>query len=304
MRERAQKFLNFFINTPMGEEVLEGTLGGTVAGLSQIGSDNTPEEIALKTLGGIGGGIGIGMAGRRIGANIGKSVHANPLADQEGMLATLGRTLGNKTTVEGMQQQGQMAKRAVQQGLVNNTSAQLLEEALVSPEKFYKSYGIPAEQFKQLEPLVKRGQMATQISEMYKGLNPERKKELTDKVLKGYKDVENLIVQKASGSIDEQIGKMQKTMNNVMNSNNPNISDTEKKVISQLDQFMTGLSQEASPVTGENVGRFVGRALGDEIGILGGMGAAGLLANQMGLVSPKDKKITRLEEQISQLKKR
>ena len=149
MRERAQKFLNFFINTPMGEEVLEGTLGGAVAGLSQIGSDNTPEEIALKTLGGIGGGIGLGMAGRRIGANIGKSLHAKPLKDQEGLLAGFGRLLGNEgTTLKGFEQQTSLGKKLFKQHLVNDTSANLMHEALVSPEKFYKSYGIPAEQFK------------------------------------------------------------------------------------------------------------------------------------------------------------
>ena len=302
MKERTQRFLNFFINDPMGEEILEGTLGGTVAGLSQIGSDNTPEEIALKTLGGIGGGIGIGMAGRRIGANIGKRIHADPLKDQQGMLATVSRTLGSKTTVEGLQQQGQIAKNAVQQGLIENTSADLIQEALINPEKFYKSYGIPAEQFKELEPLVKQGQMAAQVSKIYKGLGPEQKKEFTNKVLSGYKDVENLITQKAAGSIDEQILKMQDTVKRVKNTNNPNINNTEKQVMNQIDDFMKGLTEESSPVTGENVGRAIGRALGDEIGILGGMGTAGLLANQIGLVSPKDKKIKMLEKQISQLR--
>ena len=301
MREKQQKILHFLFNDPKGEEILEGVTGGTLAGISQIGSDKTPEEIGMQTIAGIGGGIGLGMAGRRIGANIGKSLHAKPLKDQEGLLAGFGRLLCNEgTTLKGFEQQTSLGKKLFKQHLVNDTSANLMHEALVSPEKFYKSYGIPAEQFKNLEPLVKQGQMASEAASMYKKLSPEKKEVLSKKILQNYKDVEDLIMQKASGSVDQKVKKAKDIMGSISTE-----TDTEEMLKNTFSDFLQGLSDEdINKVTGENVGRATGRFIGDELGILGGMGAAGLLANQMGLVSPKDKKITRLEEQISQLKKR
>ena len=50
---RGKKFLDFFIHTPVGEEILEGTTQGLLAGGALIGTEQSPEEIALKTGAGI-----------------------------------------------------------------------------------------------------------------------------------------------------------------------------------------------------------------------------------------------------------
>jgi hypothetical protein len=53
------------------------------------------------------------------------------------------------------------------------------------------------------------------------------------------------------------------------------------------------------PVTGEHIGRAVGRFIGDEVGVLGGMGLGAVLANQLGWQSPKDAIIEDLQQQLA-----
>ena len=52
------------------------------------------------------------------------------------------------------------------------------------------------------------------------------------------------------------------------------------------------------PVTGEEVGRAIGRAAGDEIGVLGGLGVGSLISSGLGIDSPKDKQIKELEKKL------
>ena len=61
---------------------------------------------------------------------------------------------------------------------------------------------------------------------------------------------------------------------------------------------MRSLMNPVQPVTGEHVGRAVGRFIGDEVGVLGGLAAGSLLAQQLGIDSPKDQKIRELEQQL------
>ena len=60
------------------------------------------------------------------------------------------------------------------------------------------------------------------------------------------------------------------------------------------------LLNAAPPVTGENVGRAIGRFAGDEIGVLAGLSAASALAGPLGIQSPKDIKIKKLEQDLQQ----
>ena len=52
-------------------------------------------------------------------------------------------------------------------------------------------------------------------------------------------------------------------------------------------------------ITGEHVGRAAGRFWGDEIGVIGGIAAGGLAANQLGIQDSRDKKIKELQAQLS-----
>ena len=281
-----------FLASPLGEEVVEGTMAGGVAGLSQIGSDTTPQEVALKTVGGIAGGIGLGIAGRRIGAAIGKKIQPNALKDQEGMLATFGRLTGSESTIEGVKRQGQVMKSLVQESLVNETSAAMLEQAIENPNLFASKYGVTADEFQQVMPYVKKGREAAVAARTFEMLSEKEKHELVHNLKDKYKQVEQAVVTNAANNIDTTIKKAV---------DNPNYKDMMIPGIDKsASQMFESLLSSSPPVTGEHVGRAIGRFAGDEIGILTGLGIAGTLAGPLGIQSPKDIKIKKLEQELNQ----
>ena len=289
---RGKKFLDFFIHTPVGEEILEGTTQGLLAGGALIGTEQSPEEIALKTGAGIAGGIGMGMAGRRMGAAIGKRIHPKTLKNQESILANIARTTGNKTTAEGLKQQGAAIKATVQESLVKDSSERLIQEAIQNPHMFAKKYGINATEFQNTVPSVLKGRQAAAVANMYKDISPEQRKQLTDKVLGSYKQVEDLITTNASTDIDKTLSRMAK---------DPALQDIKVEGLDEglnVGKHIQDLLKPTTPVTGEQVGRAAGRFLGDEIGLLGGIGIAGIVADKLDLTDPKDKTIKMLREQL------
>ena len=289
---RGKKFLDFFIHTPVGEEILEGTTQGLLAGGALIGTEQSPEEIALKTGAGIAGGIGMGMAGRRMGAAIGKRIHPKTLKNQESILANISRTTGNKTTAEGLKQQGAAMKATVQESLVKDSSERLIQEAMQTTHMFAKKYGINATEFQNTVPSVLKGRQAAAVANMYKDISPEQRKQLTDKVLGSYKQVEDLITTNASTDIDKTLSRMAK---------DPALQDIKVEGLDEglnVGKHIQDLLKPTTPVTGEQVGRAAGRFLGDEIGLLGGIGIAGIVADKLDLTDPKDKTIKMLREQL------
>ena len=281
-----------FLASPLGEEVVEGTMAGGVAGLSQIGSDTTPQEVALKTVGAIAGGIGLGIAGRRIGAAIGKKIQPNALKDQEGMLATFGRLTGSESTIEGIKHQGQIGINLIQERLVQDTSAAMIEQAIENPNLFASKYGVTADEFQQVMPYVKQGRKAAVAARTFEMLSEKERHELVHNVMNAYKQVEQAVVTNASNNIDTTIRKAV---------NNPNLKDMMIPGIDKsASQMFESLLGSSSPVTGEHVGRAIGRFAGDEIGILTGLGVAGALAGPLGIQSPKDTKIKKLEQELNQ----
>ena len=281
-----------FLASPLGEEILEGTMTGGVAGLSQIGSDTTPQEVALKTVGGIAGGIGLGMAGRRIGAAIGKKIQPNALKNQEGMPATFGRLTGSESTIEGIKQQGQIGINLIQERLVQDTSAAMLEQAIENPNLFASKYGVTADEFQQVMPYVKKGREAAVAARTFEMLSEKEKHELVHNLKDKYKQVEQAVVTNAANNIDTTIKKAV---------DNPNYKDVMVPGIDKsVSQVFESLLSSAPPVTGEHVGRAIGRFAGDEIGILTGLGIAGTLAGPLGIQSPKDTKIKKLEQELNQ----
>ena len=281
-----------FLMSPMGEEVLEGTMTGGVAGLSQIGSDTTPQEIALKTVGGIAGGIGLGMAGRRIGAAIGKRINPNALKNQEGMLATFGRMTGSESTIEGLKHQGQIGKSMLQEALIQETSSAMLEEALKNPNAFATKYGVTADQFQQAIPYVKQGRKAAAAARTYEMLPEKERHELVQNVMKTYKQVEQAVVTNAATGIDKTIEQI---------ASKPISKETMVPGVDKsVSQMLDSLLGSTPPIKGEHIGRAIGRFAGDEIGILTGMAGASALTGPLGMQSPKDIKIKELEQKLNQ----
>jgi hypothetical protein len=83
------------------------------------------------------------------------------------------------------------------------------------------------------------------------------------------------------------------------------VADEGNPWIAQMRDQMSGLVAGAStgsptPITGEHVGRGIGRLIGDEVGILGGMGTGLLAAQALGLQGPKDRQIAELQAQLQQ----
>jgi hypothetical protein len=286
--------IKFFIS-PLGEEIVEGAMGGGVAGLSQVDSDTTPQEIALKTTGAIAGGIGLGMAGRRIGASIGKKINPNPLKNQDGILASFGRLVGSESTIEGAKHQAQAVKSGIQEALVNETSAILMEQAIQNPNEFAARYGITLDQFQHIMPFVKKGRQAAAAAKIYETLPEKEKHKLVHRLKNSsYAIAENITTQYTADFMDDIIK---------LKANKPKLKEiTIPGTNKSIADMFGSLLNFAPPITGEHIGRAIGRFAGDEIGILTGLGAASALAGPLGILSPKDIKIKELEQELQSKK--
>ena len=300
-----------FLNTPMGEEVTEGVLGGGLAGGALLGTDTPLEQIALQTALAMGGGVGFGMAGRRVGEMIGNQIHKDPLKNQEGLIATAARILGNETTMGGLKEQGTVFKDSMQEELYKQKSADMIEEAINNPAEFSTKYGIDADQFMAMAPNVTAGREAAQLITSLNAMPPEMRQAMTEELIKSYKpeidqyrQVEQLVGSKAAGSIDEGLNNFIEKLEKLENSDSPDAKQ-KSQLIEQMaggkgSEYLKSLSTPTKPITGGNVGRMIGRLLGDEIGILAGMAAGGVLAQGMGIESAKDVQIRKLQEQLNQ----
>lgn len=266
----------------MGEEILEGTVGGLMAGVPLFFvQDQDKGQAALMTAGAVLGGIGVGMAGRRIGAAIGRQVHPGALADQEGFLATAARTLGNESTAEGLQQQGRVMRGQVADYLVNRQATKMVANGEVSEELMNELKGIRGmqsvmESYENMTPEQKAAVKAQVMNQA--GLTPEKLAQLSE--------LEEKLARGAAESMDDDLRDFARKM------------QEHEDAPPEVGEFATGLLSAPEAVTGEHVGKMLGRFGGDELGIIGGMGLAGLLSAQMGIQSPKDMEIARLKEQL------
>lgn len=271
--------LNFFQNNPLGEEILEGVVGGGLAGAALASTDMPAEEVAAKTAGAMLGGVALGIGGRNIGAALGKTIRSKPLDDQAGILASIARSSGNKTTFGkegGLTQQMAVMKSGVQKKLVEDTSAELARQAARDPIGFMQQHGVSADVFLEQVAGVRKGIDVKTFSDLIKTAPPEqREKMINSFISKEFEDVEKLIRREASGSIDDRI-KTAASFNkdgraeDILGDYGKNLSETFQE-LAKGDQL--------PPVTGEQVGRAIGRFAGDEVGILAGMGIAGMLVD-------------------------
>jgi hypothetical protein len=298
-RKAGSQLIGFLLHDPLGEEILEGTTGGLIAGASQLGSDQTAGEIALQTAAAIAGGIGLGMAGRRLGAAIGKRIQPRALEKQDSMVANLARMVGSETTAGGFRDQGAVTKSAIQEALVNETSSRLAREAMQDPAGFAKRYGVSADLFSRVMPSVQVGRTSAAAAEAIKAMPPEMRQQAMKK-LADYELVENLITQKAAGGIDELIASVASTADQLGKDLDPGELEDLQSLLKGKGpgDALRSLLNPVPPITGEHVGRAMGRAIGDEVGVLGGLAVGSLLAQQLGMESPKDRRIRELEQQL------
>jgi hypothetical protein len=275
------------------QEGVEGVMAGGAAGLSLIGSDTPASQIAIQTLGGIAGGIGLGLLGKNIGAAIGKRLHPQALKDQSGLLASFGRLAGQKTLASGGTETLRYGKGQIKQELKKQTSAQLLNEALQNPQAFANKYGVDAETFKKYQTFVGAAGQGRAGLEMLENLSPAQRQQmgegLQNLMNQGFNQVENLINVQAAANMDNNIAKM------AMLQKGKTVPGLEMDMGEAFEKLLQGPKN----VTGENVGRAVGRFAGDEIGVITGMGLGGLLSNTLGIKTEKDKKIEELEGLLS-----
>lgn len=275
------------------QESMEGLLFGGTAGISLLGTDTPLSEVALQTAGAIGGGIGIGLAGKHIGAAIGKRLHPAALKNQQGILAGFGRATGQKTLAKGATESLRYQKGLIKQELKNQTSKVLLDEALQNPQQFTQKYGVSAEDFKKYNNAVKVSSQIQAGLETLEALSPEQRRELASQVQttmnKGFNQVEELIANQSAANVDTNLRKMAQ-----MPSAQMEIPGMDMKV----GDVVESLLKKPNQITGEHVGRAVGRFAGDEIGAVTGMQLGALAAGALGIENSKDKQIRELEQQL------
>ena len=297
-----QQFLSFFIHNPLGEEILEGTAGGLLAGAgTAAGGDIEFGDALIRTGSAIAGGIGLGMAGRRLGSRIGKKIQPKALKDQESFVANTARMLGSETTVEGLKSQGNILKNTVQQGLVNESVTNLVEQARKDPSMFQKTYNIDPQSFLKNANNVKYGNAGVAFLNTVKDISPEKRKILTDKImnemgLEEFSKSENLVRERASANIDNLVNAAMK--GELDSAATAELLKNTGSKSGSIADIVTDMMSPKKPVTGEEVGRAIGRAAGDEIGVLGGLGVGSLISSGLGIDSPKDKQIKELEKKL------
>lgn len=278
------------------QESIEGLLFGGTTGISLLGTDTPLSEVALQTAGAIGGGIGIGLAGKHIGAAIGKRLHPVALKNQQGILANIGRVTGQKTLTKGATESLRYQKGLIKQELKNQTSKVLLDEALQNPQQFTQKYGVSAEDFKKYNNAVKISGQVQAGLETLEALSPEQRKELTSQVKttmnQGFNQVEELIANQSAANVDANLKKMAQ-----MPSAQTEIPGMDMKIGDVIESLL----KKPNEITGEHIGRAVGRFAGDEIGAVTGMQLGALAAGTLGIKNEKDKQLETYQELYGKL---
>jgi len=274
------------------QESLEGIGGGAMAGVGLLGGNVPLSQVGIQTLAAMAGGVGFGMLGTRLGAALGKRLHPQALKNQAGPIATFGRGAGQKTLISGPAEIMRYGKGQIKQELREQTTSQLMDQALQNPQAFANKYGVDAETFKKYQSSVSMAGQGRALMETLERIPPEAKKEMAGNVRElmnqGFNQVENLINTQAALRMDDNLAKM------AMLQKGKVLPGTDIDLGSAFESLL----KDPQVITGEHVGRAVGRFIGDEIGIIGGLTAGGALAGAMGIKNDKDKRIEELERQL------
>jgi len=306
---RLAKIVKFF-QTKTGEEVLEGTLGGLLAGIPMFFSGQDPRTAALATIGGVAGGIGIGMAGRRLGEFIGSRLHPEPLADQAGVATFLARAFGQETMGKALEQNFVFMREAVKNAMLDNQLKKMVEDGRISEElmadlRKYQTLSaiasavndMPSEQRRQL--LQQFDTYLTQADVIAGGVNDNlrRAREYADRMKEvGMWDA--VAAREAAANLDEGLREFAENMRKM---GNEWASDSQPFDPNSIADFVRGVADgNMESITGEHVGRAVGRFIGDEIGVLSGVGLGVIGGNLLGFQTPQEREIVSLKAQLAQ----
>ena len=268
LRPAGARLFNFF-QSGLGEEVAEGMIGGGLVGLGLLHTDQPIEQTALQTALAMAGGVGLGMGARRIGAGLGKAIHPQALAQQNGPIASLGRLSGQQGVVMGARDSMSQLGEAMRKQLRGHTMGQVKAEFLDNPVEVARKFGMTPEQFKEVMPLLEKADEA--------------------------------FTKRAGGTVDEIAGRFKR---DAALGNGGFMHDAEdaqdiQQMLGDAQNFLgNALTSKPTEITGEHIGRMVGRGIGDEMGIMGGVALGGVIGDQLGWESEKDRKIKELEREL------
>jgi hypothetical protein len=255
---------------PLGEEILEGVLGGSMVVLPQFFTEEDPRENALQLALAIGGGIGVGMGARRVGAAIGNHFHKDPVKNPT--LQMIGQTLGQETMSEGMR--NTMSMVATSRGLEKVSTAQagmLAHLRHNSDEAFAKAY----------PDLAAKGVLPSKLSPEQVDAIDAIENEVSRRALMATAEENQELMARIKQA--KAAGGMEAELANLI---------TEKDAAAMLNGI-------AKPATGGDVGRAAGRVIGDNLGVILGAGAGAMIANELGWQSGKDAQIEELRRQLA-----
>ena len=262
-RPATERLVKFGMS-PMGEEVMEGVLGGGLVGLGLLTTDQPIEQTALQTALAMAGGVGIGMAGRRIGAGIGKAVHPQAYKDQSGLLAGLSRASGQEGMFTGMKDSFAHTAGKMKEALRGNTMDGIEDMFRKNPAAVAQEFGMSIDDFEKVIPMLRKA--------------------------------DSVVTPKAAQAIDT----MQEGLSNHAQKYQGSSNEARNLQGDLANTAASFFDHMPKPITGEHTGRMIGRAWGDEAGIAGGLGLGAYIGQQAGWESEKDRKIRMLEEELGQ----
>jgi hypothetical protein len=276
------KAINFF-TSPLGEEVIEGTLGGTMVVAPQFFSEEDPRENALQLALAIGGGIGVGMAGRRIGASIGKRLHGGEIKNE--FANAIGGTMGQERMSTGITHaMSQMSAMNTIGGLQTAGTRLRNDLGALSDDAFKAAYPDLAKAG--LLPSTATPQQFEALSAFEQQLGRGVREQLQEQAA----EMGEYATKLKGAAADQSLG----------------LSGDQRELAAKMGELTEGLEGallgRRDPVTGEHVGRAIGRFIGDEVGILGGVGIGALIAQGLGWQSSKDLEIARLNEELAKVR--
>lgn len=264
MRPAGERLLNF-AQSGIGEEVLEGVVGGGLVGAGLLATDQPIEQTALQTALAMAGGVGLGMGARRIGARMGRSIHPEALAEQQGMLASLGRMSGQEGLVTGARDSLSQMSQSMRKELRGNTMKRVRADFSENPAKVARDFGMTEDQFREVLPLLEQA--------------------------------DDVFTPLAAQEVDQIASRLKRDA--PVNVNMTGDTADASQALGDLQNFIgDAMTSAPSTITGEHIGRMVGRAAGDEAGIVGGVALGGLIGQGMGWESEKDREIRLLKEQL------
>jgi hypothetical protein len=307
MRNAGERLMAF-AGTPLGEEVLEGVLGGTLAGApALLEREKHPGEGLLQLAGAIAGGIGVGMAGRRFGASLGRRIHPgevkNPLA------LAFGTAFGQDTLAQAAEMGGRRMREGVGEFVMDRYQKGIRRDLAELPQdQFLAKYPAIAkigknkqEVAKALDELEVEGNIGKAMA-FANMVEPDQLHAAAQELAKNPRfavQSQELRDALATGNVSKMEDVFQAIARD-MGDDSDLADNPVLRVLGLSPESLEGMMKPAEPVTGFHVGRGVGRFLGDEVGVLAGYGLGGLAASGLNLQTSKDREIEELRAQLAQ----